>query len=270
MATAEVVVSLRPMSRYASSLLEPLMTDYIALISDLHGNIPALEAVLHDIKRRHISRIFCLGDLVGKGPHSEKVVDICQDVCEVTIKGNWDDFIVRDTEKPTLRWHQQRLGAERLDYLRQLPQTIEFWMSGRRVRLFHASQESVYYRVRMEDPREKHLAMFTNTAFTGNTCLPDVVGYGDLHRAYVMHFHQQMLFNVGSVGNPLDMTQASYAIVEGTYGSQRADTFAVHLIRVPYDIERAIQQAAEEHMPELEPYAQELRTAQYRRTAAGS
>ena len=49
--------------------------------------------------------------------------------------------------------------------------------------------------------------------------------------------------------------------------SQRADTFAVHVIRVPYDIERAIQQAAEEHMPELEPYAEELRTAQYRGTA---
>ena len=83
-----------------------------------------------------------------------------------------------------------------------------------------------------------------------------------------MHFHQQMLCNVGSVGHPLDMTQASYAIVEGTYDSQRADTFAVHMIRVPYDIERAIQQAAEEHMPELELYAHELRTAQYRGTAA--
>jgi protein phosphatase len=118
--------------------------DYVALISDLHGNLPALEAVLHDIKRRNISRIFCLGDLVGKGPHSEKVVDTCQDVCEVTIQGNWDDFITRDTEKPTMRWHQQRLGPERLAYLRQLPPTIDFWMSGRRVRLFHASQESVY------------------------------------------------------------------------------------------------------------------------------
>jgi protein phosphatase len=51
------------------------------------------------------------------------------------------------------------------------------------------------------------------------------------------------------------MPQASYAIIEGTYQSQRADTFAVHLIRVPYDIELAIQQAAEEHMPELAPYA---------------
>jgi protein phosphatase len=143
-------------------------------------------------------------------------------------------------------------------------------MSGKRVRLFHASQESVYYRVRMDDPRDKHLAMFTNTAFTGNAFEPDVVGYGDIHRAYVMHFHQQMLFNVGSVGNPLDMTQASYAIVEGRYNSHQADTFAVHVIRVLYDIERAIQQAAEEQMPELELYAHELRTAQYRGTAAQS
>src|SRR5262245_6156312 len=243
--------------------------DYIALISDLHDNIPALEAVLRDIKRRNISRIFCLGDLVGKGPHSEKVVDICQDVCEVTIKGNWDDYIVHDTEKPTMRWHQQRLGPERLAYLRQLPQTIDFWMSGRRVRLFHASQESVYYRVRMDDPREKLLALFTNTAFTGSTFEPNVVGYGDLHRAFVIHFHQQMLFNVGSVGNPLDMPQASYAILEGTYMSQRADTFAIHVIRVPYDIELAIQHAAEADMPELEAYAQELRTAQYRRSGTG-
>jgi protein phosphatase len=244
--------------------------DYIAIISDLHGNLPALEAVLHDIKRRHISRIFCLGDLIGKGPHSDKVVDMCQEVCEVTIKGNWDDYILRDTERPTLLWHQQRLGPERLAYLRQLPQTIEFWMSGRRVRLFHASQESVYYRVRMDDPRDKLLAMFTNTAFTGNTFIPDVVGYGDIHRAYVMNFHQQTLFNVGSVGNPLDMTQASYAILEGTYDSQQADTFAVHLIRVPYDIELAIQQAAAEHMPELAAYANELRTAQYRGVATAT
>src|SRR2546426_5501760 len=151
MAMASMVVPVRPTSRYSSSLLEPLVIDSIALISDLHGNIPALEAVLSDIKRRNISRVFCLGDLVGKGPHSEKVVDICQNVCEVTIKGNWDDFIVRDTENPTLRWHQQRLGTERLDYLRQLPQTIEFWMSGRRVRLFHASQQSVY-----QKPAEDH------------------------------------------------------------------------------------------------------------------
>jgi predicted phosphodiesterase len=242
--------------------------DQVAIISDLHGNIPALEATLNDIKRRNIKRIFCLGDLVGKGPHSDKVVDICQDVCETTIKGNWEDFMVRESDNPTIIWHQQRLGAERLAYIDNLSHTIEFHMSGRRVRLFHASQESVYYRVRMEDPRDKHLEMFANTDFTGHTPEPDVVGYGDIHRAYVMTFQHQMLFNTGSVGNPLDITQASYAILEGTYGSECADTFSVHLIRVPYDIELAIKQAADEEMPSLEPYANELRTAKYRGAVA--
>src|SRR5262245_37949980 len=114
------------MWRRAASLLESLAMDAIALISDLHGNLPALDAVLRDIKRRNISRIFCLGDLVGKGPHSEKVVDICQEVCEITIQGNWDDYIARATDKPTLRWHQQRLGPARLAYLQQLTMTIDF------------------------------------------------------------------------------------------------------------------------------------------------
>jgi protein phosphatase len=56
--------------------------------------------------------------------------------------------------------------------------------------------------------------------------------------------------------------------LEGTYGSERADTFSVRLIRVPYDIELAIKQAADENMPSLEPYANELRTAQYRGVVA--
>src|SRR5712691_6638227 len=101
--------------------------DRIALISDIHGNVPALQAALHDIERRRIRRIFCLGDLVGKGPHSEKVVDTCRAVCESTIKGNWDDGLATmQTDNPALRWHQQRLGPARLAFLKDLPNTIEF------------------------------------------------------------------------------------------------------------------------------------------------
>jgi protein phosphatase len=74
--------------------------DQIAVISDIHGNIPALQATLHDIQRRKIGRIFCLGDLVGKGPHSDEAVDICREVCEITIRGNWDDFIHKITDNP--------------------------------------------------------------------------------------------------------------------------------------------------------------------------
>ncbi len=102
------------------------------------------------------------------------------------------------------------------------------------------------------------MAMFENTDFTGYNVAPDVVGYGDIHSAYLKSFRQRILFNVGSVGNPLDVTQASYAILEGTYDSRAEGPFAIQLVRVPYDIERAIQQAQEAQMPDLEPYIVEL------------
>lgn len=238
--------------------------DQIALIADLHGNMPAFEATLADIRRRGIDQIFCLGDLVGKGPHSERTVDLCRTVCVQTVKGNWDDFIGKETKNPTMLWHQARLGPARLHYLQNLPTVIEFTMSGKHVRLFHASQNGIYYRVRMNDPIEKHLAMFTNTDFTGDSVEPDVVGYGDIHGAYLKSFQHRVLFNTGSVGNPLDLTLASYAILEGHYNSPNPGPFSVQLIRVPYDIELAIQQAAAEQMPELELYTNELRTARYR------
>lgn len=243
--------------------------DQIAVISDIHGNIPALEAILHDIQRRNIQHIYCLGDLVGKGPNSELAVDMCREVCALIIRGNWDEFIFNKGDNPMVHWHQQRLGNKRLEYLSQLPYTIEFGMSGKSVRLFHASQQGIYARVHMNDTDEKHTAMFTNTEFTGYRFAPNVVGYGDIHRAYIKSFENCLLFNVGSVGNPLDVTQASYAILEGTYGNDAPSPFSIQLIRVPYDIERAIRQAEEVQMPDLQPYINELRTGHYRGAAPG-
>ncbi len=240
----------------------------IALISDVHGNIPALEAALDDIERRGIGRIFCLGDLVGKGPHSDRVVDICRIRCERIVRGNWDDGLATTaSDNPTLHWHQARLGAERLAYLGALPNTIDFVVSGRRIRLLHASPRGVHHRVHQGDPDETLRAMFDSTDFTRYGFEPDVVGYGDIHAAYLRTFHREVLFNVGSVGNPLDLPLASYAILEGAPEDAVVGPFSITLVRVPYDIERAIREAAAEGMPDLEPYAKELRTARYRRHA---
>ena len=91
-----------------------------------------------------------------------------------------------------------------------------------------------------------------------------MVGYGDIHSAYVKCFRNRILFNAGSVGNPLDVTQAAYAILEGAYGDMRDGVFSVQIIRVPYDIELAIRQAQDDQMPDLQLYANELRTGRYR------
>jgi predicted phosphodiesterase len=236
----------------------------IAVISDIHGNIPALEAVLQDLGRRQIARVLCLGDLVGKGPDSAGAVDRCREVCEAVVMGNWDSFICAEADMPMAEWHRQRLGPERLAYLAALPGTLEFTLSGRRVRLFHASQQGIFHRVHMYDTRESHAAMFANTPFTGDAIEPDVVGYGDIHSAYVLNLYHRVLFNVGSVGNPLDLPLAAYAILEGAYGSTAPGPFTVTIVRVPYDIERAVAEAEAAQMPDLQPYVAELRTARYR------
>src|SRR5581483_5075745 len=169
--------------------------DRIAIISDIHGTLPALEATLADIRGRGIQRIACLGDLAGKGPSADVVVDRCRGICEWVVQGNWDDGLLAETDHPTLQWHRERLGRARLEYLGQLPAVVEFTISGKRVRLFHASQQGVYTRVYMNDTPEKHAAMFENTPFTGDGPPPDVVGYGDIHDAYVKTFRSKILFN---------------------------------------------------------------------------
>ncbi|MEK3734819.1 MULTISPECIES: metallophosphoesterase family protein [Paenibacillus] len=238
--------------------------DRIAIISDIHGNIPALSAVLDDIRSRGVDVIYCLGDLIGKGPDGDIAVDMIQANCERIVRGNWDDFIVRKTEEEALRWHQRKLGQKRLDTLAKLPFCIEFYMSGKWVRLFHASPRSVYERVQPWDELEKRLSLFEGSACCLSDREADVAGYGDVHNAYLQHLDGKTLFNTGSVGNPLDMPQASYVILEGRYDSRTSAALSMQWVRVPYDIERAVQDAVSSGMPFLDNYIEELRTGRYR------
>ena len=237
----------------------------VAIISDIHGNLPALETVLEDIHRRSVDALYCLGDLVGKGPQGDAVIDCCRNVCDGVVKGNWDEVIAHPSDFADAKWHQAQLGEARLAYLRDLPNTIELTMSGKHIRLYHASHESVFTRILIGVPYERRLEMFANTEFTGfDSPEPDVVGYGDIHAAYILPVSRKTLFNVGSVGNPLDEPLASYVLLEGKLGSDKSAPFSIQIVRLPYDIEGAIDIAKEMSMPELEPYAKELRTAIYR------
>lgn len=235
--------------------------DRIAVISDVHGNIPALEAVLCDIKQRGIERIFCLGDLAGKGPNPAEAVDLIRNNCDFVVKGNWDYFIT-EQKSDLLLWHQCRLGEERLRYMKALPIYVEFYMSGKLIRLCHASPNDLFHRVHSSTNNKERIKLFMPTVTLNEEA--DVVGYGDIHGAYVDTLEGKIIFNAGSIGNPLDIPQASYAVIEGQYGSKKRSSFTVALIRVPYDIELAVGDALNTDMPEKQEYITELRTAVYR------
>lgn len=242
--------------------------DRIALISDVHGNLTALEAVLADVDARGVTRIFNLGDNVGKGPRGREVVDVCRERCEVNILGNWDDFLPdpdREFDSEALQWWLAQLGPGQAEWLRELRFCHDLAMSGRRIRLMHASSETVHRRVRYAHDETEFLGQFANTAATGPGPVPDVVGFADSHDPfYETQLRGRTLFNTGSVGNCMGDPTPLYCILEGEVDSREPAPFSIAFVRVPYDVEAELAHAREVAVPQYAGYESELRQGLYR------
>ena len=235
----------------------------IAILSDIHGNMPALEAVLDDIKLRNIDEVVCIGDLVGKGPEPSKVIASIRENCDVVIKGNWDEFILNESDSQSILWQQNQLSEEDKMYLKLLPFCYEFMLGEKFIRCVHASPRSVHERILPFHPLEQQETLFENSEHTLNICgnrTPDYFVYGDIHYACVKPIDGKgILVNVGSVGNPLEIPEASYCILE-----QVGKSVGVQLIRVPYDKEAVLNIAIEAGLPDFEVYKAEIMECIYR------
>lgn len=259
----------------------------IAILSDIHGNLTALEAVLSDIKEKNISKIYCLGDSIIKCANPDKVIDILREKCEVILLGNCDEIICRPGIEFGRFWSRDKIGEERADFIYNLPVSYDFYMSGHLIRLFHASpislehvfnpmypnSDSIYFNKIISDPND----LFKNTEFIGkseNDPIPDVVGYGHLHTPNIFRFKNKTIFNVGSVGVPVEManddienttskfsTMASYMILEGKLNSKELSSLSFTLVRLPYNIEKEIKYLEESNMPNKEVIIKSLKTA---------
>lgn len=247
------------------------LPDKVAVLSDVHGNIPALEAVLADIRSRGIDRICNLGDIVGKGGNSDVAIDMCREYCTVNVMGNWDQLVCDLADKrPWPAFAREQIGSERMAWLGNLPYAYDFWLSGMPVRLFHASQDSLNHRVYPWHTYETQLEMFDNSEATGfDHPTPRIVAYGDIHTVFLHTLRPgRTLLNVGSTGNSLDLPMATYALLVGTVDSRTPSPFSIEIVRLEYDRERAIQDAYDAGAPNADHWATELRTAVYRGAAS--
>ena len=246
----------------------------VAVISDIHGNLPALEAALDDIDRRGVRRIICLGDIIGKGPSSKETVELCQKRCETVLKGNWEDVLYEAYlalgrgdagVNGRTRWYIDDAGPENVEYLGSLPHSAELKLGGRLIRLFHAHPRD-FSRYYAESPVSQRLELFEPGAGDEGGRPADVAVYGDIHGAYMQTVKKKyILLNAGSVGNPLDLPQASYIVLEGDADGEdgAGGGFAAQFVRLPYDIERAVSIARARKPPDLDGYIVELRTGKY-------
>ena len=237
--------------------------DRVAVVSDVHGNLTAYQAVLADIDARGITRVVNLGDVVGKGPRGAECVRLTREREIATVQGNWEAFLSTGADGPAAWWWDQ-LDPDQRIWVAALPFHHDLVLSGRRVRMLHASPQGVFSRVSYLHSQEDYERMFLNTEHTGNGPEPSCVLYGDIHGTYLQGDDNQTLVNVGSVGNPLDATTASYVVVEGVADSLDPAPFGIQFVRVPFDTEAEIAVAFASGMPEAREYAIELRTGLYR------
>lgn len=259
----------------------------VAIISDVHGNITALEAVMKDIETKGITEIYCLGDSVLKSCNSDLVVDLIREKCAVVLKGNCDEAVCKPGIPKGKFWTRDKIGEERANYIYHLPVSHDFYMSGYLIRLFHSSpfgldylfnpmfsnKDTIYSATELENG----LSLFENTEFIGKTSndpTPDIVGYGHIHTPNIFRIQNKTIFNTGSVGMPIEMlnsdihdennkfsTVASYTILEGNLNSKDFAPFSITLVRLPYDIEKEVELLKASDLPSKDRLIKELRSA---------
>lgn len=235
----------------------------VTIFGDIHGNLPALEAVLADMEARDLSPLYCLGDLVGYGTFPNEVIATIRERNIPTLMGNYDQGVGNSSDdcgcaytskeaealgKRSIAWSNQYTTADNKLYLHQLTDQIPLQLDGLRVRLVHGSPRKIneyLYEDRPDATLERLLDMAeADVLVCGHTHIP-------YHRTLPSGRH---VVNAGSVGKPKDGDpQACYVVLEA-----RDSILSVTFRRVAYDVERAAQAIEATEMPN--EYARMLRT----------
>src|SRR5512135_2691495 len=130
----------------------------VTIFGDIHGNLPALEAVLRDVDAHGLSPLHCLGDLVGYGTFPNEVISVIRERNIPTIMGNYDQGVGNNSDdcgcaytskeaealgKRSIAWTNQNTTEENKLFLRQLPDQIPLQLGSLRVRLVHGSPRKI-------------------------------------------------------------------------------------------------------------------------------
>ncbi len=228
--------------------------DDVAVITDIHANLPALEAVLARIDELGITRIFCGGDLVGYGPHPNEVCELIQARDILTIYGNYDYAIARDLEdcgcayitphdrelgQQSVDWTLANTGRAAKDFMRGLPFDMHFPVGDADAHLVHGSPRRVNEYL-FED---KPASLYERLARAETD---QVMVFGHTHKPWVREYGGVLFVNCGSVGKPKDADpRAAFAILRAAPGRPQ-----VTIERVAYDAQAVADQVAAAGLPQ--------------------
>ena len=196
----------------------------LALISDIHGNLPALLKVLEELENMEVENILCAGDLVGYNPWPNEVIWEIRRRNIPCIRGNHDRAVIMDDYSHfnpyaalAARWTRENLSEENMRYLISLRDSITLKYNDYRISLHHGSPFYEDFYVYPEDVTEE-LLKYDNA---------DILVLGHTHVPFVKKYPTGVIINPGSVGQPRDRDpRAAYALVEpkkGMYEIRRVE-----------------------------------------------
>jgi putative phosphoesterase len=230
------------------------MSEAVAVITDIHANLPALEAVLARIDELGVERIYCGGDLVGYGPHPNEVCALIQERDIPTIYGNYDYAIARDLDDcgcAYITQHDRELGQQSVawtlehtdvaskSFMRELPFDLRFTVAETPVHLVHGSSRKVNEYLFEDKPDSLYQRL---AAAESDRALV----FGHTHKPWVRDFAGVRFVNCGSVGKPKDGDpRGAFAVLAPAEG-----TVEVTIERVAYDAEAVAREVAAAGLPE--------------------
>jgi predicted phosphodiesterase len=222
-----------------------------AVFSDVHGNLPGLEAILADIERRGIARTLSLGDLVGYGPSPNEVAGLVRDSGIPSLMGNYDQGIgfetgdcgcVYKTDEQraegaaSLAWTQEAISDEVKAYLRSLEDHFILRSPAGDILAVHGSPRRINEYLFEDRPASAMERMAHEFPY------PAIL-FGHTHLPYARRVGETTFVNVGSGGRPKDGDwRVCYAILDPA--KLGAGTGLVEFARVPFDRERLLADLA--------------------------
>ena len=225
----------------------------VAVITDIHANLPALQASLAAIDGMGVDAVYCGGDLVGYGPHPNEVCELIERLAIPTIHGNYDFAIARDLDdcgcayvtpherelgQRSVEWTLRHTNAASKAFMATLPFDLRFAMGDRRIRLVHGSPRKVNEYL-FED---KPASLYERLAASADC---DVLVFGHTHKPWIHEYGRVRFVNCGSVGKPKDGdARAAFAVLE-----LAGDRLVASIARVPYDAEAVAREVEAVGLP---------------------
>lgn len=254
------------------------MAQTTAVLSDIHGNAAALDAVLRDLDRTQPDRVAVLGDLAYRGAEPKRSLELVRSLGATVIGGNADLWVLREIQRGEVpdraltRMNRERdftrahIDDADLDYLSALPDTATLGLgSGLDLFLCHATPDSRFEIVLPDESNERLAALYLSGATRPSSAQgphkispsqpPAAAAFGHVHLAFARFLRGSLVFNPGSVGMPFDgLPKASYALIEVADSA----TLTISVRRVAYEVASATEALYRVDYPEADRIAQSL------------